>query len=396
VHLWFRYQTPSEDGVWPLPQLIEARNVYWNHEWLPRPKRASNPGALRPIGFRLPGDALVIASPESERSLRPGTLGGRFAVVLDRSRSMATIQDRVAAAFSTLDAALGADGDFDLYLTSAKSRGEPPSRVLHARGFDARAVVDFGGQSARELLEQFEALRGNERYDGVVVLSDRGGYELTRAGPAGRCTKSAPIWWVHLGGELPAAYDDATLEAIQSSGGGVTTSVDQALARLGQAIDEAGDLGVAGGYAWTLAHRVGPEPNIEWASPNLGPLAAARLLGAAIRTGVDAQALDRLHALARSVGIVSPYSSMIVVVNDLQWQRLTAAEAASDRFEREVENGDKPLDLPPPSALVTISATPEPAEWALLILLAAGLLAMAAMQQSFWTRRDAARTSSEI
>jgi putative PEP-CTERM system integral membrane protein len=382
-----------------LPRLIEARNVFWSGDWLPARRPVSHAIPARPIGFHLPKGTLVVASPIEARPLRPGTLGGRFAVVLDRSRSMDAVKAGAAAALRALDAALGPDGDFDLYLPAASARGEAPSRIVHGRGFDVSSVIDFGGQSARELLEQFEALRGRERYDAVIVLTDRGGYELTSPSRVDQrsLSVSAPIWWVHVGGELPAAYDDATLQAIQSSGGGVTTSIGEALARIargGASEQETGSLGVAGGYAWTLV-RPGPrEPEIDWAPSALAPLAAARMLATAIRTGTPG--LDELHALARSVGIVSPYSSMIVVVNEAQWQRLVAAEQAQDRFEREVETGDKPLDLPAPSSLVTLSGTPEPAEWALLILVALGLLGMASMKQSFWARRDAARTQMRI
>jgi putative PEP-CTERM system integral membrane protein len=78
--------------------------------------------------------------------------------------------------------------------------------------------------------------------------------------------------------------------------------------------------------------------------------------------------LDAIHAAAKRYGIVTPYSSMIVLVNDQQRQELEQAEQQSDRFNREVE--DKQLPQPSNNE---ISAVPEPAEWLLLIFAAVAL-----------------------
>jgi hypothetical protein len=69
-----------------------------------------------------------------------------------------------------------------------------------------------------------------------------------------------------------------------------------------------------------------------------------------------------VHTLAKRYQLVTPYSSMIVLVNDQQKQALKKAEGGSDRFNREVED----QQLPQPSTLGDISAVPEPAEWMLM------------------------------
>jgi putative PEP-CTERM system integral membrane protein len=56
--------------------------------------------------------------------------------------------------------------------------------------------------------------------------------------------------------------------------------------------------------------------------------------------------LDAIHAIAKKYQIVSPYSSMLVLVNDEQRQLLKEAEAQSDRFDRKVENGKENLSKP--------------------------------------------------
>lgn len=53
-----------------------------------------------------------------------------------------------------------------------------------------------------------------------------------------------------------------------------------------------------------------------------------------------------IHAVAKKYKIVSPYSSMLVLVNDEQRQLLKEAEAQSDRFDRKVENGKENLSKP--------------------------------------------------
>jgi putative PEP-CTERM system integral membrane protein len=80
--------------------------------------------------------------------------------------------------------------------------------------------------------------------------------------------------------------------------------------------------------------------------------------------------LDGIHKVAKASQIVTPYSSMIVLVNDQQRNDLKQAEKQSDRFKREIE--DKQLapanDLPLP-----VSAVPEPAEWMLILVVAIAL-----------------------
>ena len=91
------------------------------------------------------------------------------------------------------------------------------------------------------------------------------------------------------------------------------------------------------------------------------------------REGDRLALLDQAHALARRHGVVTPYSSMIVLIDDRQRQALKEAEAKADRFQREVESGEKALPTPPGGGFVDLTGAPEPEEWALIGLTAAGL-----------------------
>ena len=99
------------------------------------------------------------------------------------------------------------------------------------------------------------------------------------------------------------------------------------------------------------------------ASTPLAALAARQLISGATRTGRAAglEGLDRMHALAKHFEIVTPYSSMLVLVEDRQRKALEEAERGDDRFDREVERG---LEHGGPN----ITGTPEPEEWALFFL----------------------------
>ncbi|MDJ0649102.1 MAG: hypothetical protein QNJ60_10390 [Xenococcaceae cyanobacterium MO_188.B19] len=78
--------------------------------------------------------------------------------------------------------------------------------------------------------------------------------------------------------------------------------------------------------------------------------------------------LDAIHQVAKNYDIVTPYSSMIVLVNDEQRELLKKAEARTDRFDREVETGVEQLDKP--FNPFEVSAVPEPSLWLLLTIIA--------------------------
>jgi hypothetical protein len=84
----------------------------------------------------------------------------------------------------------------------------------------------------------------------------------------------------------------------------------------------------------------------------------------------DLQVLDSLQALAQYYSIVTPYSSMIVLVTPEQHYRLERLQQAGDRYEREYEDVGETTPLNP----LPLSGVPEPHEWLLLGLATAMLL----------------------
>src|SRR6478736_4246119 len=84
--------------------------------------------------------------------------------------------------------------------------------------------------------------------------------------------------------------------------------------------------------------------------------------------------MDMLHNIAMKYEIVSPFSSMIVLVNEEQQKRLDELEQQEDRFKRETETGTEMISSPGDSFNFgnNVTGTPEPEEWMLMGL--AGML----------------------
>lgn len=379
MHLWMTYKVMKQDTGWLMPTLNERRNVYWTDStqrkvngnavskqnlWLPAAIPAAIPADnVQPVAhqFTLPNGGNILAKPfaENRYSLPQGD---RIAIVLDGSYSMNTHRQEVEKTFQWLKAQILPKNQLDLYLTA--STPAQPIQWDGMKTFDAAEATFYGSLEPRQMLEQFQKLRNTTPYDAVMLITDRGSYELTENS---RTTLSmpAPLWLLHLGGLQPA-YDDATLEAIQSSGGSISTDVQEIMQRIGtQPTLGKGTslLSVVDHYAWFLSKTPDSSAKPDEA---FAPIAARQWVtqvSQAIKPN-QLQELDAVHTLAKRYQLVTPYSSMIVLVNNQQKQALKKAEGGSDRFNREVED----QQLPQPSTFGDISAVPEPAEWMLMAL----------------------------
>jgi putative PEP-CTERM system integral membrane protein len=382
LHMWLTYRTLAVGSWWPLPYLAEKRNVYWTDDttrlvngaamgldsetWLPGVVQAATQIERTAHRVDFPNGQTILMQPVDITDVPPSTSGLKLAIVLDRSRSMAQLAEQTKAALTQL----AAFGTADLYLTASEFRGEPPSRTTLA-DFDPAGILYYGGQNAADLLVQFADLQQSEAYNAIFVLTDGSGYGLGE-GDGDVPVPDSPVWMIHLDGRFPIGYDDATLQAIQASGGGTAGSVNEALTRL---LAENGD--IVNGYAFTVL----PTDQIDGdfvsdvfvahaPSDDFAALAARQFILDQMAqnraTITDLATLDALHALAIEHSIVTPYSSMIVLVTEQQQRRLDTLEEGDDRFEREFEDVGETNQL-------TVTGVPEPEEW-LLIGLAAAML----------------------
>ncbi len=84
--------------------------------------------------------------------------------------------------------------------------------------------------------------------------------------------------------------------------------------------------------------------------------------------------LDELNRTAQASGIVTPFSSFIVLTTDQQKDQLKRASLQDGRYVVNYDLGEEQLIQPTSSGLLGTSAVPEPHEW-LLLLTGFGLLA---------------------
>lgn len=397
MHLWLTFRVLANNQAWTLPRLAEKRNVFWDNRtvrlvngkpmqvdpqtWLPTWIAATTPAQPQTHRVDFASGESVIVRPMTQNDLPALRDNLRLAIVLDRSRSMQKYADDVKAVLNRLSKFANADA----YLTASVYRGEPAVRMKLST-LDVNRLDYVGGQNAGELLVQFDALRASDPYDAIIVITDGTGYELGESAVK-PSIPNAPVWMVHLGGALPLGYDDATLEAIQASGGGVTGSIDDALNRIAVStsrnlfavndVPAGASADWVDGYGWfvTSPRKTGSAAPVYIDDDGFAAFAARRvILDAMYRERANLRQLsmlDQLHALATKNNIVTPYSSMIVLVNTQQEQLLNQLEQQSDRFDREVEQigdtiGQNPLN---------VTGVPEPHEW-LLIGLATIMLAV--------------------
>lgn len=393
LHLWLTWSVMANQNSWTLPYLAEKRNVYWDEKttrtvngnsfardadtWLPTSLNATS--QITPVTHRFdfPDGQSVVAQPLASTAIPQLPSNLKIAVVVDRSRSMQPLARDVQNALAQFKTISERGNVVDVYLTAPKFRGENATRVP-IRELDSNALTYFGGQNPAELLQQFGNLRGAENYDAIFVLTDGTGYALG-ANDSKPASVNIPLWFVHLGGKFPLGYDDATLEQIQSTGGGVTGNLQDALNRFAVAqalqrgdsfVDAPRDAVVeyADDYVWlTMSTQDAQTRFAETASDeNFAPFATRRLILTNVQREraslAQLNTLDELHALAKQYSIVSPYSSMIVLVNAIQQKTLDELEKQGDRFQREVEEVGQTQNP------FNVTAVPEPHEYLLMAL----------------------------
>jgi hypothetical protein len=131
------------------------------------------------------------------------------------------------------------------------------------------------------------------------------------------------------------------------------------------------------GYEWTVVPKgqiISTENAISHSPDDpFAAIAARRLIldAMARQRGQLTQIskLDQLNAIAVTQNIVTPYSSMIVLINKFQQLTLDQLEEQADRYQREAETVGETSTASP----FQVTGVPEPHEW-LLLILTAGML----------------------
>jgi len=389
-HVWLSYEAFVDgDGVIPFPRLRERRNGFWDTATVrtvngiavdaaadgAADDAADDVGAA--VGYawvqgEVKGDKVDVFEAaafgrcfrfarQEQAEIAGGLAGKNVDVIVDRSLAMETERQHLAAALTALRAS-GARLSF--VLGTSKLRHESAVAAAAVDAVDVTALQFYGAASLKELIEQYAGLAAPQTTattnDALVVLTSEGSFDVADdAGlvlPQGFTLPKTVV--VHLGGRFPAGYDDVTIDTIRRGGGTAVSNVDEAIARLRGGVR-------ADGFAIsTCAAAVEGRGRA---------LVARQAILAADRGGGDVASLDELHNLAKQASVVSPYSSMICLVDEAQRQRLKELEAQQDRFDREVEDG---AEAAPAGDIFNVQGVPEPAEWLLLLLAMAATTVM--------------------
>ncbi len=367
VHM--RYVVPRSEQGFALPVLSEKRNVDWtsrtrrtldgksvkSKKWMPVTHIPAKIGKkLDTSSAVIKGEAVAMKSMDG--AIRPPL--GRYRIVVDTSYSMRDHDSRLREILTQID----------IWQEAGQEAGRDVDFVLARDGksaerFDAGSSISdadlsyFGSLSHQDLISQMPS--ETQEFDAVILLTDKGRYASGPESEVANLTIAAPLWILHIGA-APSALDDNVLDLIYQSGGGVTGTLSDLTSSL--ALNSPTSRFVEG-RLWTRKDAGSAEPLVQDAMTSL----AARqiILQGAFGQTPDNETLDRFHDIAKSYDVVSPYSSMIVLVNERQKEALKKASEADDRFDREGRSGEENLTSPN-SPLV--SGVPEPHEWLLIIV----------------------------
>lgn len=342
MHLWLDLDVlaaPTADGwVWPLPEAAEVRNLFWDE----RTERTVNGSEVaaetwmptRGLPAPSPRRALDVTLDGWRVSLSPGAEPARVpvgvAVVVDTTRSMAATAEELAAALARVEPSV--------VLCAG------PSTLVPCPDFDPARHPYYGAASLIEILGAAEGRADVAAAPALLVLTGRDTYD--QAEDRQRPLDLPPLYLAHMDG-LPLAYADMVLDALTADGGVATA--DLAFPAKGAAA------------GWSIDARPADVVGVHTSADALAARAVIQARAGWADPGSVAD-LDSLHHLAVTHDVVSPYSSMIVLVNQAQRDRLKELSEAGDRFSREAESvaSEEGGDF-------AVTATPEPEVWALLV-----------------------------
>ena len=389
------YETlPNAKGEWPLPIVLEKRNIFWDDEtervvngqkitlkketWMPAILATTQMVAPKNISLQQ-GDQFIHAILRQHKKEKV-SINKPLAVLVDGSYSMIQYKAALQKTLNDLKSKVAA---VEVYFCRQT-----------CRPFDNINTAPFFGQSQTgDHISAFIALKKSTDYRAVLILSDEGSYEIRAKSETKKLTINSPVWLVHLNGMFAYAYDDKVLDLLYRSKGGISKTIDEALLAINpteilRAVHLSPDttvLSITKDRIWVKSDQPANHTNSA-----LQKIAAAQTIKHLMRS-MDMQALDNLdaiHAFAKQNTIVTHYSSMLVLVDDRQKEALKKAEVQTDRFEREVEQGDTQADM------FSIPSVPEPEEWVLMII--ASILLIFAYQRQRKIRRAVNRDGRKI
>ncbi len=369
-HLWLSYKTIKTEKGWKLPMLLEKRNVYWSENtslsingetqdkseyWLPSYIKSEDE-TLTPIDYTTSISESVSIQVQSKQVKNNLDLSKqRIALLLDGSYSMHAQKENLIRFLTEVEAKGFNPKNIPIQVISNAITPLPFDQVKSKIKEDQSLF--FGSSNNMSIVDQFLKSKPYN-FDLLMVLTDKGNYESSSDSIEAK-NLNTPLFIHHLGNEQTPIYNDAFLETMQNSKGGIIKNIDDLINQL-NLLDNNTILKYDNGIEYSLVAPSTQE------TPEMSAIATnAYIQNYKIATDSNRITdLDFIHSLALKEQIVTPYSSMIVLVNDRQKEALKKAEAEADRFDREVESGDETATSP--SNPFNVSGTPEPHEWILI------------------------------
>jgi len=360
-HLWLAYTIYSDKESWPTPTVIERRNIFHNKttdysfqkqninasskEWVPYKLQRTAP-ALAGEETSFEGECISFQEVK-KRKIKPQKVN----VIIDNSYSMLSQISTINTNIKELRNIFGKD-NVKIFLganeiSSLNKNMFWGDKQMLPQLYDNKEIIDLATS---------------------VFITDNGSYELL-TDTLKSLQLQNPLYLLHINGSWPKAYPDNLYETMKLNRGGAAGNVEHLITQMTSSDDSlnAKTISSSGGVDIKF-YESSKNPCILASSEMSNKIVASKLIDKMVQdvyTEERLTALDRMHTYAKKYDIVTPYSSMIVLVNDRQKKALKEAENADDRFDRENETGGEPDGK---LAVNEVTGTPEPEEWMLIIL----------------------------
>jgi len=350
LYLWMEFQVIKNGANIPMPSLLEKRNTEFADKIHRRCNRKTSgwhsdrwlPSAIHGTPNNNAITKLVLNDQMFTKQMATQGLSRRTCVIIDGSYSMRAHAETLAKTMAKLP------DTSEFYLAS------PNATALHEISNLSEARF-YGTLECSQILNQFLATKLTQQFEVVLLLTDEGGYDVSSDTKLNRAwtLQDGALNVLHLGGKLAPAYTDSVQDAITASQGGIGTKLEE--------------LPAFSPYDWSLDEHITPIN----ASNQPSAIAAKFLIEHKSSEGnVSPAELSALHDLAQRHHIVTPYSSMIVLVNQAQHRQLDQAEKRADKFEREADTGVEEIRANRPSNVFGLEngSIPEPSTSLLLLI----------------------------
>jgi putative PEP-CTERM system integral membrane protein len=238
-------------------------------------------------------------------------------------------------------------------------------------------------QAAFGKTDRLQALKNIEgKYDLVLMFTD-GSEADNPSNDNSRFSKIQPIYIIYKDGKKSKSPDNLTYY-LQANGSRVVSSGQEALQNFSvyQAVkkDFVNDfvlVGESGTWIVSAKDLTGFSALALKNSDPIGKIAIHRQIESEIKNVLNnsnqLELLDKLNQSAQSTGIVTPFSSFIVLVTLEQKEQLKQASLSDGRYSVNYDLGEETLIDPASGGMLGTSAVPEPHEW-ILIFVGLGLV----------------------